>query len=95
MKVKALKSFTGAISMYAGEVRDIRTQIILDDLTAAGYIEPVTPRRSAKDEGKRDSTLGHLPADTDGRGIPDGGGQAVPGNPPSGSHGLCEGIYRP
>ena len=47
MKVKALKSFTGAISMYAGEVRDIRTQIILDDLTAAGYIEPVTPRRIA------------------------------------------------
>ena len=56
MKVKALKSFTGVISMYAGEVRDIRTQAILDDLTVAGYIEPVTPRRSAKDEGKRDST---------------------------------------
>lgn len=50
MKVKALKSFTGAISMYAGEVRDIRTQIILDDLTAAGYIEPVTPRRMRASE---------------------------------------------
>ena len=45
MKVKALKSFSGAVSMYAGEVRDIRTQAILDDLTAAGYIEPVSPRR--------------------------------------------------
>lgn len=56
MKVKALKSFSGAVSMYAGEVRDIRTQTILDDLTAAGYIEPVAPRRSAKDEGKRDNT---------------------------------------
>ena len=56
MKVKALKSFSGVISMYAGEVRDIRTQEILDDLTAAGYIEPVAPRRSAKDEGKRDNT---------------------------------------
>lgn len=56
MKVKALKSFSGAVSMCAGEVRDIRTQAILDDLTAAGYIEPVAPRRSAKDEGKRDNT---------------------------------------
>ena len=34
--------------MYAGEVRDIRTQIILDDLTAAGYIEPVTPGKGAQ-----------------------------------------------
>lgn len=56
MKVKALKSFSGVISMYAGEVRDIRTQEILDDLTAAGYIESVAPRRGTKDEGKRDNT---------------------------------------
>lgn len=56
MKVKALKSFSGIISMYAGEVRDIRTQEILDDLTAAGYIEPVAPRRGAKNEGKRNNT---------------------------------------
>lgn len=56
MKVKALKSFSGAVSMYAGEIRDIRPQAILDDLTAAGYIEPVAPKRSVKDEGKRDNT---------------------------------------
>lgn len=56
MKVKALKSFSGAISMYAGEVRDIQTQAILDDLIEAGYIEPVAQRRSAKNEGKRDNT---------------------------------------
>ena len=56
MKVKALKSFSGVISMYAGEVRDIQTPAILDDLTAAGYIEPVASRRGAKNEGKRDNT---------------------------------------
>lgn len=54
MKVKALKSFSGKVSMYAGETRDIRSQAILDDLTAAGYIEPV--KRGAKDENKRDSS---------------------------------------
>lgn len=56
MKVKAMKSFSGVISMYAGEVRDIQTQAILNDLTEAGYIEPVAQRRSAKNEGKRDNT---------------------------------------
>lgn len=56
MKVKALKSFSGAISMYAGEVREIQTQAVLDDLTAAGYIEPVAQKRGVKNEGKRDNT---------------------------------------
>ena len=55
MKVKALKSFSGAISMYAGEVRDIQPQAILDDLIEAGYIEPVAQRRGAKNEGMRDN----------------------------------------
>ena len=55
MKVKALKSFSGAISMYAGEVRNIQTQAILNDLADAGYIEPVSQRRGAKNEGKRDN----------------------------------------
>lgn len=40
MKVKALKSFGGKISMYAGEVRDIKDEFILNDLLRAGYVEP-------------------------------------------------------
>lgn len=55
MKVKALKSFSGVISMYAGEVRDIQTQAILDDLTEAGYIGSVAQKRGTKNEGKRDN----------------------------------------
>lgn len=55
MKVKALKAFSGAVSMYTGEVRDIRTQATLDDLIAAGYIEPVAQKRGTKNEGKRDN----------------------------------------
>lgn len=56
MKVRALKSFSGVVSMYAGEIRDIKTRAVLDDLTGAGYIEPAAQKRSAKDEGKRDNT---------------------------------------
>lgn len=56
MRVKALKSFSGAVSMYEGEVRDIEDKDILDDLTAAGYIEPDAPKRSVKsNESKRDN----------------------------------------
>lgn len=48
MKVKALKTFSGALSMHKGEVREISDDYILADLTKAGYIEPDTPKRSVK-----------------------------------------------
>lgn len=56
MNIKALKTFSGAVSMYKGEVREISDKYILDDLTKAGYIEPDTPKRSVKsNESKRDN----------------------------------------
>ena len=39
MKVKALKSFTGAVSMSVGEVRNITDKVIANDLVNAGYVE--------------------------------------------------------
>lgn len=36
---KALKSFSGVISMRKGEVKDIQDDFIVDDLKKAGYIE--------------------------------------------------------
>ncbi len=39
MKVKALRSFSGALSMSRGEERDITDTVILDDLLKAGYVE--------------------------------------------------------
>ena len=40
MKLKALKSFGGKISMYAGEVREVVDDFIVKDLLRAGYAEP-------------------------------------------------------
>lgn len=40
MLVKAVVSFSGKVSMTAGEVREIKDQFILNDLMRAGYIEP-------------------------------------------------------
>lgn len=56
MKVKALKTFSGAVSMHVGEIREIKDDYILADLTKAGYIEPDTPKRSVKsNESKRNN----------------------------------------
>jgi len=44
MKIKALISFSGLISMYAGEERDITDKEVLNDLLSANYIEEVKPK---------------------------------------------------
>lgn len=43
---KALKSFSGVISMHEGETREIDNAELVADLTKAGYIEEVKPKRS-------------------------------------------------
>lgn len=39
MKYRALKGFSGLISMKKGEVKEIKDKYIVDDLLKAGYIE--------------------------------------------------------
>ena len=43
---KALKSFSGLISMAEGEKKDISNDFIINDLVKAGYIEEVKPAKS-------------------------------------------------
>lgn len=40
MLVKAKVNFSGAVSMSAGDVRDIKDHYVLHDLLRAGYVEP-------------------------------------------------------
>ena len=42
---RALKSFSGAISMHEGETREIEDAELVADLLRAGYIEEVKPKR--------------------------------------------------
>lgn len=51
---KALKSFSGAISMHEGETREINNAELVADLLQAGYIEEVKPKRgrSVKKSGE-------------------------------------------
>ncbi|MCJ8008114.1 hypothetical protein ACFFF5_17825 [Lederbergia wuyishanensis] len=53
MKVKALVSFAGAVTMAPGEVRDIKEKVIYEDLLSAGYVEKVeTKKKVTEDESK-------------------------------------------
>lgn len=57
MKIRALVSFSGALTMAKDEVRDYDNEIVLSDLMNAGYVEEIktTPKRSVKNESKRDN----------------------------------------
>lgn len=45
MKYKALVSFSGAVSMSKGQVREINDKYIVADLLQAGYIEPIEKQK--------------------------------------------------
>lgn len=57
MKIEAITSFCGVLSMAKGEVRECSDEAVLADLISAGYIKEVredpdqkktTPKRSVK-----------------------------------------------
>lgn len=48
MKHRALVSFSGAISMTKGEVREISNPTVVEDLLKAGYIEPAEGEKPKK-----------------------------------------------
>lgn len=50
---KALKSFSGAVSMAEGEVKDISDSFVINDLVKAGYIEEVQPAEAKPKRKKR------------------------------------------
>lgn len=48
MLVKALKGFAGAVSMYAGEIKDISDTYVVNDLLNAGYIEELKETKAVE-----------------------------------------------
>ena len=55
---KAKVSFSGKVSMAAGEVKDITDAAVAKDLLSAGYIEEVKPAEkvSTKAKSNKDKT---------------------------------------
>lgn len=52
MKVRALLSFCGTVSMGRGEVADVTDKAVLDDLLQAGYVEEVKKQKEKEPEKK-------------------------------------------
>ena len=50
MLVKALISFAGKVSMYAGETQEVSDEATLKDLLRAGYVVEVKPKAEPKAE---------------------------------------------
>lgn len=56
MMYKALRTFSGIISMSKGQIREISDKTIINDLIKAGYIEAVQPaKKGDKTNGKNNS----------------------------------------
>lgn len=64
MKIKALTSFAGIITMHKGQEMECDNKEIVQDLTACGYVEVVKERKAEQkktgsgdtDEGEPDTT---------------------------------------
>lgn len=50
MKVKALVSFAGSVTMAVGEEKEIKDKAILKDLLRAEYVEEVSKKKVKADE---------------------------------------------
>lgn len=52
MAYRALKSFSGVISMVKGEVREIKDEAIAKDLVRAGYVADMQEKQKAAKSSK-------------------------------------------
>lgn len=52
---EAIKSFSGAVSMSVGDIRDISDVNIAKDLLRAGYIREIKPATKGKAEPKAEA----------------------------------------
>lgn len=53
MKYKALKSFSGLVSMFEGEIKEIENKDIVNDLLNAHYIEEVKETKKTTKRTKK------------------------------------------
>lgn len=54
MKIKALRSFAGRISMSNGDVMECNDPVVLSDLIRAHYVEQVLPGDEPKKPSKKE-----------------------------------------
>lgn len=55
MKIEALKSFSGTLSMHKGQIKEYKNGAVLNDLKRAGYVKEVKERRANSESKGTDS----------------------------------------
>lgn len=63
MKIEALTSFCGVLSMARGEVRDYNNEAVIADLLSAGYIKTVDEQTESAEKKSKASTRKEVKAD--------------------------------
>lgn len=58
MKVKAVVSFSGIESMWAGEIREVSPSPVWDDLIHAGYVRILAEETAGKETTKNGNRKG-------------------------------------
>lgn len=58
MAYRALRTFTGRVSMVKGEVREIEDEAIVKDLLRAGYISDLSEKQKAAKSSKPTNSKG-------------------------------------
>ena len=53
MKIEALKSFCGTLTMAQGDVREYSDETVLSDLLKAGYIRKISEEVPAEQSSRR------------------------------------------
>ena len=69
MKVRALRSFGGAVNMSRGQVRDIQDEYVLKDLLKAGYVEALEEadtQASAENDAESEAEADTTPEEPEG-----------------------------
>lgn len=56
MKIRALVSFSGALTMFPGEEMECNDKVVLQDLLNAGYIEEVQTTPKSKRSVKKSAS---------------------------------------
>lgn len=56
MKIEALVSFCGVLSMAKGEIRDYSDMAVVSDLLDAGYVKEVTESAESVENKPKDTT---------------------------------------
>ena len=88
MKVKALQSFTGVLTMQKGKIADCDDEVVVRDLLEAGYVELVETNNKPDTESAEESQEGESEAESAEESQDDESAEVAPAQPKASKKGV-------